>query len=48
MGCQGPLDQDTYVTDPFAERLITLSREMAAAVRSELGLAGQEPHNARR
>jgi hypothetical protein len=29
------------VTDPFAERLITRSREVAAAVRSELGMAAQ-------
>jgi hypothetical protein len=31
--------QLAYVTDPFAERLIALSREVAAAVRSELGMA---------
>ncbi len=34
--------QLAYLTDPFAERLIALSRQVGTAVRTELGMAAQK------
>jgi hypothetical protein len=35
--------QEAYLTDPFAERLITISRLLVSTVRKELGMAANFP-----
>ncbi len=35
--------QEAYLTDPFAERLVTISRLLVSTVRKELGMAASAP-----
>ena len=40
---QAKSPQEAVLNDPFAERLVGIAKELAFAVRRELGMAGESP-----